>query len=390
MPKTPVQIPFVSLSSSLIERRKAVVHFQYFLRSMSYKLPASIKRIPKTNMSHTRMPADVAGPLVTEKPKTLRQMLQETTTASPSVPALVSMYQSAARFSNRTSASKTGDFLTWTYQELDEKAEMVASSMFARGLRPGMRLAVCLPNGVEWALLFRASVKMGAIFVPLDERAVPRKDEMHHYLEVVKPSALFIASEANARTLLKENLRDLDTIPMKVILEPAQRPLTGWGDFDDLLAKESGANILSSPHHSVSIVLGADYCFSDSLGSNYSHKSASQRTESEMDAILYICFTSGSSGLPKACPLSNKNSWAQAIAGKGSTWATAVAGSECNPRDRKRLIVSHAPPSHSMGIRNMIGAWINGATVVVPSPVFEATTTLRAINEMKCTHMSGE
>lgn len=301
-------------------------------------------------MSRKTMLAEAAGPSVTGQPKTLRQMLLDTTTANPNLPALVSMCQSTTSFPFHASARSTEDFLTWTYQELDERAEKVASSIFARGLRSGMRLAVCLPNGVEWALLFWASVKIGAIFVPLDERAVPRKDEIHHYLEVVTPSALVLASQANARMLLDKNLGVLETIPMKIILEPAQTPLTGWGSFDDLFANEARANILDSAYRSVSHGWGADYCSSNSLGSIGSQSSGSQGTESEMNAILYICFTSGTSGLPKACPLSNKNSWAQAMAGKVSTWATAVAGNADDSKNQKHLIVSHAPPSHSMGI----------------------------------------
>lgn len=176
---------------------------------------------------------------------------------------------------------------------------------------------------------------------------------------------------------------------MKVILEPAQTQLTGWGDLDDLLATEAGVNTLDAEHQSLSTDHEADYTFCKPIGSNGSDQPNSQRTESEMDAILYICFTSSSSGLPKACPLANENSWAQAVAYEVSARATAVAGTNCDPRDQKPLALAHAPPSHSMGIRNMIGAWINGATVVIPSPAFEAKTTLQAINEVKCTHMSG-
>ena len=57
-----------------------------------------------------------------------------------------------------------------------------------------MRIAVFLPNGAEWALLFWASVKLGSIFVSLDERAVPRKDEVHHFFDVTKPCAIFVSS----------------------------------------------------------------------------------------------------------------------------------------------------------------------------------------------------
>ncbi|KAL8734760.1 MAG: hypothetical protein Q9181_003067 [Wetmoreana brouardii] len=47
-----------------------------------------------------------------------------------------------------------------------------------------------------------------------------------------------------------------------------------------------------------------------------------------------------------------------------------------------------APPSQGIAMYNMIHTWVNGATLVVPSPDFEAKAMLDGIEKMKCTHTS--
>ena len=140
------------------------------------------------------------------------------------------------------------DVLSWTYQQLDDKAEKLASSLFARGLRPGMRIALFLPNGAEWALLFWASVKLGSIFVSLDERAVPRKDEVHHFFDVTKPCAIFVSTAANARGLMDHTCLDLGEMATKVFTEPASTAVLGEESLADCLILGTASNGIAPTH----------------------------------------------------------------------------------------------------------------------------------------------
>jgi len=56
---------------------------------------------------------------------------------------------------------------SWTYGELGERTDTLAAQLHARGLRPGDRLAVALPNGPEHLLAWLAAAKLGAVVAPL-------------------------------------------------------------------------------------------------------------------------------------------------------------------------------------------------------------------------------
>ncbi|KAL9627238.1 MAG: hypothetical protein Q9204_006713, partial [Flavoplaca sp. TL-2023a] len=312
--------------------------------------------------------AEDIGPAITEDASTLREMLVKSTRLHPNHPALVSMYQNASLLSSDHTSDGDGS-LSWTYQQLDDKAEILASSLYTRGLRPGMRIAVFLPNGAEWTLLFWTSVKMGIIFVSLDERAVPKKDEIHHFLDVTRPSAIFVSSDANARSLMDNTALDLGETLVKVVTESTSACAEGWESFADCLTARNASNGIDSTDQGQSNVLQLTNGF---------HRKLNDRTDNDLSSTIYILFTSGTSGLPKACPLTNKNIWASSVAAKGLY--------RLSPTDR---IMINSPPSHSMGVSSSILAWANGTTAVVPSPAFDAKLTLETIEKMKCTHMAA-
>ena len=320
------------------------------------------------------MLAQAVGPAVTANGKTLRQMFLESTQLCPNNPALISMYQSATLLSSMSTSDELG-YLSWNYQQLDDKAERLASSLFAMGLRSGMRIAVFLPNGAEWTLLFWASVKLKTIFVSLDERAVPREEEVRHFLDVTMPGAIFVSTAANARTLMRNTFLDLEGVAIKVVTEPESAPTVGWLSLADCLApgNEWKSFISQDP---------GDHLAGSGLSiispTNGRHGKLVNEEDNDLNATVYILFTSGTSGLPKACALTNKNIWASCVAANGLHQPSCTS---------KVTIIS--PPSHSMGLNLIIQAWVNGVTAIVPSPAFDARLTLQVIEKMKCTHISG-
>ena len=57
-----------------------------------------------------------------------------------------------------------------TYRQLWERAARVAGGLRARGIRPGDRVAIRLPNGLDWCLAFFGAQMAGAIAVPVNTR----------------------------------------------------------------------------------------------------------------------------------------------------------------------------------------------------------------------------
>jgi long-chain acyl-CoA synthetase len=80
-------------------------------------------------------------------------MLRETVDASPRAEALVEI---------------GGERVS--YQQLWDRAARVAGGLAAGGIRPGDRVAIRLPNGIDWVLAFLGGLMAGAIVVPVNTR----------------------------------------------------------------------------------------------------------------------------------------------------------------------------------------------------------------------------
>src|SRR5689334_13756801 len=84
----------------------------------------------------------------------------------------------------RTFQNRAGDVAlefgdrTFTFDELDARANRVAALLESRGFCPGDRLAVYLENRVEFIDLFLACTRRGVIFVPIN--ILYREREVSH------------------------------------------------------------------------------------------------------------------------------------------------------------------------------------------------------------------
>ncbi|HEV2461197.1 MAG TPA: AMP-binding protein [Ktedonobacterales bacterium] len=97
----------------------------------------------------------------------------ETMGTSRTIPALLLTNEAAA---GDTLALVT-DAGQITYAELAAAARRLAAGLLASDVRPGDRVAVWLPNGVEWLVVHWAAALMGAILVPLSTRNRPAEVE---------------------------------------------------------------------------------------------------------------------------------------------------------------------------------------------------------------------
>jgi malonyl-CoA/methylmalonyl-CoA synthetase len=81
-----------------------------------------------------------------------------------------------------------GRIATLTFGELDARSNRLARQLANRGLCAGDRLAVYLPNRVEYIDLLLASIKLGAIFVPIN--ILYRGREIAHILQDAQPRSV--------------------------------------------------------------------------------------------------------------------------------------------------------------------------------------------------------
>ena len=79
----------------------------------------------------------------------------------------------------------------YTFADLDRRATRLAHELTARGLERGDRLAIYLPNRVEYIDLFLACTRLGVIVVPIN--ILYRDREMRHILDDATPKAVVVA-----------------------------------------------------------------------------------------------------------------------------------------------------------------------------------------------------
>ncbi|NIJ37718.1 crotonobetaine/carnitine-CoA ligase [Sphingopyxis panaciterrae] len=157
----------------------------------------------------------------------------------------------------------TGEALS--FSEFDRQSGEMAAGLVAAGIGPGDRVAVCSANHSLFPLAWFATIKAGAIMVPVNIGY--RAEDARHILEHAEPAALFCDAD---RVTLFDGLRG--ALPsLRLLVTPDDAGVEGWQTLAELVAR--GAETISP------II--------------------------ERDDITNIQFTSGTSGLPKGCMLSH-------------------------------------------------------------------------------------
>lgn len=92
-----------------------------------------------------------------------------------------------------------GSVETFTFGNIDARSNRMARLLEARGVRPGDRLALYLPNRVEFIDLFLACVKLGVIVVPIN--ILYREREIAHIVADAEPNAVVAGGDAAITSL---------------------------------------------------------------------------------------------------------------------------------------------------------------------------------------------
>ena len=244
--------------------------------------------------------------------------------------------------------------VSWTYNQLYCSAECLAARIYDSGIRKGDSIVVFFNNRAEWVLLFWTSVRLDAVFVPVNPRVIQSREEVRHVLRVTKPRILAVIDKSDARAL-ENNAADLAIdVPIRVVLQSTSGGLgTGWKTMGSL----------------VSIPARAEGTISGEKGSMPS-------AVNDLDQTLMVLFTSGTTSLPKASISSYQNLLASVFA----YTAFRHLNNECK-------LLQHLPVFHSWSINTTWAFWISAATVVFPSRNFDAKSSLSAIGSEHCTHM---
>lgn len=199
-----------------------------------------------------------------------------------------------------------------TWHEINLNTDALGRCMRELGVSPGDRVGIVSPDCVEVAEVFYACAKIGALRVGLNGRLAPR--ELAHLIDDSSPVLLFVHARYNA--LVEAALAESSQKPVVIGMhEGHQFPL----DYSEKLAEFACADPL--PH-----------------------------TPNE---DLMICYTTGSTGLPKGAVYKHE-------AMLRSTQAIALAEG-ANHDD----VWLHAMPASGVPIMHLIRNVVHGSKTVV-------------------------
>lgn len=297
---------------------------------MSAQIPTIVPEIvrPPVKLSHLQGPSD--PPLVD---LTLGELLELQTYQYGTQECLVIPWTGAR----------------WTYNELNQQSSFLAQALLDMGIGVGDRVAIMAGNCEQYAAVFFAVAKIGAILVILNNTYTP--SEAKFGLSFSGSKVFFttkrIGTMDNSRLLVE--LENEGNGPKVVIL----RGEAGSYQTYDALVKSAHRK---KPHD-----------LSVAMSQVLPHQ------------VVNLQFTSGTTGLPKAAMLTHHN----------------LVNNARFIGDRMRLdssdILCCPPPLfHCFGlVLGLLAIVTHGGKIVYPAEVFDIPSTLAAISDEACTAVHG-
>ena len=212
--------------------------------------------------------------------------------------------------------------LTW--RELIEAADAVAADMAGRGLVPGQRVALWMPDRIESVVALLACSRNGLVCCPSPHRNHTAADVVT-LLERMRAAALIYQIGFGAdgdRTDIEAEIGHLGSMRHLYRLMPLQPGDTTppfKSDLDDAADKPDCPAPVTNP-----------------------------------DKVIYIAFTSGSTGVPKGV-MHSDNTLLVTARGISTDWHIGVDS----------VVYSLSPFSHNLGIGSLLTAIYGGAEYVI-------------------------
>jgi fatty-acyl-CoA synthase len=256
--------------------------------------------------------------------------------------------EAARRFPRHDAVVSLFEGQRLTYADLDHQADRVASALLALGIKRGDRIAIWSANRIEWLVVHHGAVRIGAIIVTVNPAL--RQDEVRHVLQNSQSRMIFASrafrgySFAQALDAVRPVLPDLS----EIVYFDMDKTGSDWFAF---------LNRCTDGKDALAIAEGAVSC----------------------DDPCSLQYTSGTTGRPKGALLTHYN-----ILNNGHFVGERQKLSET---DRICLPV---PFFHCFGlVLGALAALTHGSAIVLPGESFDATATLDAIRNERCTSFYG-
>jgi len=276
--------------------------------------------------------------------------------------------ETCKKFKNKPAFSSMGKEMS--YKQLDKLSDQFGAYLQSRGLIPGDKFAIMLPNLLQYPVAIFGALKAGLVVVNTNPLYTPR--EMEHQ---------FIDSEAKG-ILILENFASkleqvIDKTSIKVILT------TGIGD---MLGGLKGSMVNFAIKNVKRMVpkynLVNTIRFKDAIKQGSKFK-INERTNNAPDDVIVLQYTGGTTGVSKGAMLTNRNLVANMMQIKCFMIPYLK-------EDVEQIILAPLPMYHIFAFTvNCLAVMDLGAlTVLVVNPK-ELKTVVKEFDRYKITGMTG-
>jgi long-chain acyl-CoA synthetase len=223
------------------------------------------------------------------------------------------------------------DDIVLTYADLDDRTARVAGWLRERGIGPGDRVGIMLPNVVAFPLLYYGVLRAGGTVVPMNPLLKSR--EVRHYLGDSGATLVFAWHTAEAE--VRAGADAVGAQPV-VVVDAAADEVVGWPSAPEV----------------------------------------AERADADTAVILY---TSGTTGTPKGAELTHANMRANAS-------VTASTLLNLQPDD---VIMGCLPMFHSFGQTCSLNTAVLVGASITLIPRFDPVTALKVIERDRVTVFEG-
>jgi fatty-acyl-CoA synthase len=268
------------------------------------------------------------------------------------------------RWSEREALVVRHQNVRYTYAQLKEKVDALATGLLKLGLQPGDRIGIWSPNNTEWVLLQFASAKIGLILVCINPAY--RSYELSYALKKVGCKALVMAPRFRSNDytemmyeLAPELERDeigallaVGLPDLRYVILIGGEPRKGMIPFDEVMTLGGAAE--RSRVEALAFSL-------------------------QFDDAVNIQFTSGTTGSPKGATLTHHNLLNNAF----------FVGEAMRLTEQDRLCIP-VPLYHCFGLTmSTLNCVLHGSTMVFPSEWFDPLAVLQTVEAERCTAIQG-
>jgi long-chain acyl-CoA synthetase len=265
--------------------------------------------------------------------------------------SLVAMFEeSFATYAAREACVCMGKALT--YAELDEASRAFAGFLQSRGLGRGARVALMMPNVLQYAVAIAGTLRAGCTVVNTNPLYKPRELEF----QLTDAGAEAIVVLENFASVLQ------DALPQTPVRHVVVASL------GDMLGRAKGALVNGVVRHVKKMVPRYDIPgairFNDALATG--RRAGFSRAEVGPDDIAFLQYTGGTTGVAKGAMLLHRNLIANVL--QIDAWQAPVI--DAPPKVERMVVVTALPLYHIFALTAclLFAVSTGGMCILIPNP----------------------